>query len=157
MKTASLKELKTDISALPHATVVELCMRLIKYKKENKELLSYLLFEANDENNYINEVKTLIDEEFENLNSSNYFFAKKTIRKVLRTTNKYVKYSGLKQTEIELLIYLCTKIKNCGISFKSNKALDNLYNRQIKRILKAIETLHEDLQYDYKLELESIL
>lgn len=157
MKTASLKELKMEVSALSHSTLVELCTRLIKYKKENKELLSYLLFEANDENNYIVEVKSLIDKEFENLNRSNYFFAKKTIRKAIRTTNKFVKYSGIKQTEVELLIYLCIKIKNCGVNFDSNKALTNLYNRLLKRITKAIDTMHEDLQYDYNLDIQTNL
>jgi hypothetical protein len=156
MKAASLKELKTELTNLSHSKVLELCMRLVKYKKENKELLTYLLFEANDENNYIKEVKLQMDEEFESLNMSNLYLAKKTIRKVLRTTNKYIKYSGSKQTEVELLIYFSFKIKNSGISLQSNTALGNIFQRQIIKINKALFSLHEDLQYDYKEEMKGL-
>ena len=156
MKTASLKEIKSEINLLSHAKTVELCIKLIKYKKENKELLSYLLFEASDEQFYIKEVKSQIDIEFENMNMSNLYLAKKTIRKVLRTSNKYIKYSGLKQTEVEILIHFCKNIKDSGISLDRNKALFNLYHRQIERINKALSTLHEDLQYDYTFEIEEL-
>jgi len=154
MKAASLKELKTELQTLPLATVLDLCMHLAKYKKENKELLTYLLFEAHDEEYYIKEVKELIDEQFENINKSSLFLAKKTVRKVLRTTNKFIKYSGLKQTEVELLIYFCNKIKNSGLPLPDNTALGNLYQRQILKINKALKTLHEDLQYDFSEEIK---
>ena len=154
MKAASLKELKTELQTLPLATVLDLCMHLAKFKKENKELLTYLLFEAHDEEYYIKEVKELIDEQFENINKSSLFLAKKTVRKVLRTANKFIKYSGLKQTEVELLIYFCNKIKNSGLPLPDNTALGNLYQRQILKINKALKTLHEDLQYDFSEEIK---
>jgi hypothetical protein len=150
MKAASLKELKIELHTLHPANVLELCMHLAKYKKENKELLTYLLFEADDEQLYIKEIKEQIDEQFESLNKSSVFLAKKTIRKVLRTTNKYIKYSGSKQTEVELLIYYCKKIRKTGLQLRANTVLGNLYMRQIQRIKKALSTLHEDLQYDYE-------
>lgn len=156
MKAASLKELKTELGNLPNDRVIELCLRLIKYKKENKELLTYLLFDAGHEDSYIQEVKLQIDEEFENMNLYNLYLAKKTVRKVLRTSNKYIKYSGLKQTEAEILIHFCKKLKDSGISLSKNKALNNLYDRQMIRINKAISTLHEDLQYDFQIEIEDL-
>ena len=156
MKAASLKELKTELGNLPNDRVIELCLRLIKYKKENKELLTYLLFDAGHEDSYIQEVKLQIDEEFENMNLYNLYLAKKTVRKVLRTSNKYIKYSGLKQTEAEILIHFCKKLKDSGISLSKNKALNNLYDRQMIRNNKAISTLHEDLQYDFQIEIEDL-
>jgi hypothetical protein len=39
--------------------------RLARFKKENKELLSYLLFEAHDERAFIAGVKTYIDTEID--------------------------------------------------------------------------------------------
>jgi hypothetical protein len=99
-------------------------------------------------------VKALVDEQFEDLNKTNLYLAKKTIRKVLRTSNKFIKYSGNKQTEVELLIFFCKKLKDSGLSLNKNKALFNLYHRQIQRIHKALETLHEDLQYDYTEEMK---
>lgn len=157
MKAASLKAIKTELSTLAPEQLLDFCMHLAKYKKENKELLTYLLFEAGDEQLYIEKVKEFISEQFEDINKSNVYFIKKALRKILRLTNRYIKYSGSKQTEVELLIYLCEKIKNSEISLQEKTALGNLYQRLIQKTFKAIAFLHEDLQFDYSKEMESLL
>ena len=157
MKAATLKEIKTELSTLHPVKVLNLCMHLAKYKKENKELLTYLLFEAYDEQSYIKEVKDQIDEQFEGVNKSSLYLAKKTLQKILRATNRFIKYSGSKQTEVELLIYFCKKIRKSGMPLRANTALGNLYQRQMKRINKALATLHEDLQYDYSEEMKTFM
>ena len=115
MKIASLKEIKDELNALQHDQLVELCVRLVKYKKENKELVAYLLFEVDDEKKYVQDVKSEIDDLFKEVNKSNSYLAKKTIRKILRIANKQIKFSGLKQTEVEVLIHFCLKLKKTGI------------------------------------------
>jgi hypothetical protein len=157
MKAASLNELKAELKTLQPAQLLELCLHLAKYKKDNKELLSYLLFEAQDEAAYIKEVKEMITEQFSDINISNMYLAKKTVRKILRITSKYIKYSGSRQTEAELLLYFCKKINDSGIPLHTSTALSNLYDRQIQKIEKAIATMHEDLQYDYREELRTII
>ena len=157
MKSASLSEIKKELKILTPDQVLELCMRLAKYKKDNKELLNYLLFEAQDENSYINSIKAEMDEEIENLNKSNLYLSKKTIRKVLRTANKYIKYSGSKQTEVEILIHFCKTLKQTGIPIRRYTVLQNLYESQLKKIQKALSSLHEDVQGDYLMDLEAIL
>jgi hypothetical protein len=157
MKAPSLKELKAELSTLSSQEVTGICLRLAKYKKENKELLAYLLFSASDEASYIVEVKAQMDEQFEGVNQSNLYLTKKMLRKILRTTNRFIKYSGAKPTEVELLIYFCHKVRNSGILYHTNKALDNLYQRLIIRIQKSISMLHEDLQYDYTEELRPLI
>lgn len=156
MKAASLKELKAELSTLPPAQMLEVCMHLIKYKKENKELLTYLLFEAGDERSYIQKVEVIIDALFDEMNRSSVYLIKKILRKILRTTNKFIKYSGSKETEVELLMYFCQKIRNEAIPIESSATLTNLYQRQLQRIHKAMSALHEDLQYDYSKELEKL-
>jgi len=156
MKAASLKELKTELNRQSSNDLQALILRLIKYKKENKELLTYLLFESYNEDSYISEVKKQIDNEFSNINTNSLYLAKKTIRKVLRTTNKHIKYSGIKQTEVELLIYFCRKIKDSNIPLQSSKALYNIYHRQLDKVKISISKLHEDLQYDYNYEIEEL-
>ena len=37
MKAATLSEIKKELNTLPPEQLVELCLRLSKYKKENKE------------------------------------------------------------------------------------------------------------------------
>lgn len=117
MKAAAIAEIKTALQNLPASKLATLCLQLAKYKKDNKELLSYLLFEDNNLAGYIASVKIEIDELFLDINKTNLYFAKKTIRKILRITNKHVRYTGSKQAEAELLIYFCRQLKASGIRF----------------------------------------
>jgi len=156
METTSISVLKKELILLPPETVVEHCIRLAKYRKENKELLSYLLFEAINEEEFIKQVQEEIDQQFSNLNKSSLYLAKKTVRKVLKTTHKYIRFSAHKTTEIELLIYFCKKLRKSGLPVSRSKVLRNLYRRQLERINKVLKMLHEDLQYDYRSEIETI-
>lgn len=156
MKAATINELKQELQNTSPVKVTELCLRLARFKKENKELLTYLLFEAHDTTAYIENVKAEMDAQFEEMNKSNAYFMKKTLRKILRTANKYSRYSGLVQVEIELLIYFCTRMKALNAYIKSSTVLSNIYNNQLKKITKAVATLHEDLQYDYLREINNL-
>ena len=157
MKAASVKELKTALKECPPAQLIELCLSLAKFKVECKELLTYLLFEAGNEAAYIQEVKHTITLQFEAINTANYYYIKKSVRKILRNVKKYIRYSKQKETTAELLLHFCTEVKRNYPNMKSSKALQNIYNRQVEALQKTINTLHEDLQYDYTEELKSLL
>ena len=157
MKTASIKEIKTALEETNPKELLNYCLRLAKFKKENKELLTYLLFEESDEETYLNGVKEIIDEGFESLHTKNLYLAKKNIRKIIRVTSRYIKYSDEKTTEISLLSHVLKKISASGLDVNSSISLANIYNNLIKKIKKSISELHEDLQYDFNKELDSIL
>ncbi|MBK8710427.1 MAG: hypothetical protein IPL97_00860 [Niastella sp.] len=150
MKPASLKDIKTEIELMPAKELTSLIMRLAKFKKENKELITYLLFEAQDETGYINSVKEEIDLLFTQVNVTNIYFAKKTIRKIIRYAGRYIKYAASSAVEIEIEIAVCNGIKKLPIDISRSTALQNLYNAQLKKIHKALDSLHEDLQFEYK-------
>ncbi len=156
MKAASLNEIKKELSHQDIKRVLELCMRLAKYKKENKELLTYMLFEAGDETGYVTGVKSEIDDQFDTLPKSNVYLIKKVLRKILRLTNRQIKYSEVKQTEVELRIYFCQKMKKSGLRSLSSQVLANIYSQQLKKIDAALAKLPEDLQYDYHEEFEQL-
>jgi len=154
MKAVTVKELKTELVDRSHSELMELCLRLSRFKKENKELLTYLLFESSNEAGYINSVKIEIDTQFEMINTKTYYFIKKSVRKILRTIKKYIRYSKNKETEVELLLYFCKKLIDLKPSIKNNTVLTNICMREIQSIKKKMLLLHEDLQYDYELELQ---
>ncbi len=156
MKTASLKEIKTELENAPPDVLLELCLKLTKFKKENKELLTYLLFEENNEPLFVSSVKEMLDELFTTVNKTQLYFAKKTIRKIVRTANRYIKYSNSKTTEPDILVHICQKINELNINLKKNTALYNIYLSQIKKIKKAVSTMHEEEQYDYLKLLETL-
>ena len=156
MKTASLSEVKKELQTLDFAAIQVMCLRLAKYKKENKELLAYLLFESHDEQGYINQVKEEMAELFKTIPRGNVYLIKKTLRKILRFTNRQIKYSGLKQTELELRIYFCGMVREARIPLHHGTVLFNLYQQQLLKIASALNKLPEDLQYDYQNEIATL-
>ncbi len=153
MKPATIQIIKEELSNLPVARVLEICLRLARYKKENKELLTYLLFESHDEEAFIANAKKEMDDSFEEINSNNAYVIKKSLRKILRTIAKYSRHTGTKQSELNMLIHFCKNVKKYNIPYNKNTALKNIYERQIKKINALVPLLHDDLQYDYKKEL----
>ncbi len=157
MWIASLKEIKQELSHRSQGELLELCLRLAKFKRENKELLTYLLYDSVDEVAYIENIKKEVKQEFGQINTKTHFYIKKSVRKILRNIKKYLKYSKKKETEVELLIYFCSEFKDMGSYINQNVTLNNIYQRQIECIKKAISSLHEDLQYDYGIELKKLI
>lgn len=156
MKAVSVKEIKTELKYKSNDELIELCLRLSKFKKENKELLTYLLFEAENEDTYITTVCSEIDEQFELINTKTYYFIKKSVRKILRATKKYIRYSKNKETEIALILHFCKKLKEMSPSIYNNSVLENIFNRELISITKKTTFLHEDLQHDYSIEIKKL-
>ena len=156
MKAASVNEIKQQLKNLDKDELIELNLRLARFKKENKELLTYLIFEADNEEAYIAGVKEEIDEGFREMNSSSLYLVKKTLRRLLRIVNKYIRYTGSKTAEVELLLHYAKKFSDLELPLHKSPALNNLYQAQLKKIAIALGSMHEDLQYDYLKKLENL-
>ena len=90
MKSASINEIKKEISNMPPLHIAELCMRLAKFKKENKEYIS-------EKNITIESFKEII---VKNVNSSKYIEKTKenevhyqTLRRQLDDLKRFDYYS----------------------------------------------------------------
>lgn len=156
MKAVSVSILKNELRQHSQQELVEICLQLAKFKKENKELLSYVLFDSRDEDEYIRAIKEEMDVEFSNFNYDRLYFVKKSTRKILRIIKKYIRYSKKKETEAHVLLYFCTKLKQLRPTFKISLQMINIYDRQLVAVKKAVSTLHEDLQYDFNIEIEEL-
>jgi hypothetical protein len=156
MKSATSAEIKSELKKSSPTRLVELCLRLARFKKENKELLTFLLFEADDLPVYIQNIRDEMDLEFSQVNSRNLYQAKKTLRKILRSANKYIRYIGNTTAEVEILLHYAIRFSELQLPFHRSAALVNLYKGQIKKISTAISDLHEDLQYDYQRKLDQL-
>ncbi|MFK8046101.1 MAG: hypothetical protein AB8B72_11445 [Crocinitomicaceae bacterium] len=149
MKTASISEIKKDLKHQSPEELQELCLKLARFKKESKEYLTYLLFEADNEREFIEKVQTEISIWFQEINVDSYYFVKKSVRKILRLTKKYIRFSKQKQTEVELLLHFTNEMLKLRPSIKHNTVLVNIYNKQRELAQKALSQLHPDLQFDY--------
>ena len=156
MNAASLSEIKKELGSLEPGALQHLCLRLARYKKENKELLTYLLFEAADEGAYVAGIKREVDELFLQIRKGNIYFVKKGVRKILRHINKHIRYSGVGITELELRIHYCENMVSGGIPLGQSTALHNIYRQQLKKSVDVWSKLPEDLQLDYQDALRSM-
>lgn len=156
MKAATVKAIKEELNMRSREELVELCLSLSKFKKENKELLTYLLYEVSDELSFINSIKDEIDLAFKEINRTSYYYLKKSIRKILRNTKKNIRYSKKKQTEVELILFYCNRLKNLSPPISKSIPLTRIFEREILRIEKIVAKLDADLQYDYGNEIEII-
>lgn len=156
MKAATVSEIKKELKFRSTEELTALCLRLARFKKENKELLTYLLFESENEEAFIESAKLEMEAQFKQINTNSFFYIKKSVRKILREVKKHIRYSPVKETEVELLLHFCSTLKEFKPSIKRNTTLVNLYNRQLEFITKKMSVLHEDLQYDYTKEIEDL-
>lgn len=156
MEPANLSTIKKEASALTKDQLVALLLRMSKYKKENKEFASYLLFYTGDETRYLLDAKQDIDELFAEVNRHHPYLAKKTVRKILRTINRYCKFSEHKTTHIELHIHFCEIFNTLPAVIRQSNVLHNVYRRQVEKITKLLSAVHEDVQWDYKDAIEAL-
>ena len=156
MKSASVNELKKELDELETGQLKSLCLRLAKFKKENKELLTYLLYEAHDEHSYVESVKRDVAEQFESIPNLNTYYLKKSLRRILKIVNKQIRYSGVPETELALRIHFCQQINEADMAITKSTVLMNLYEQQLKKIHQTLEKLHEDLQFDYQSQIEAL-
>jgi hypothetical protein len=154
--TYGLQDIKKEIQHLRYEQLSELCLRLVRYKKENKELLAYLLFEANDEHAFVEKVKAEVGFMLSQLPSHSYL-ASKSVRKVLRLISKYVKFMASKPAEIDLLLNFCFNYLQYINKNTSYKPLRMILMRQVEKINTNIKKLHEDLQFDHSQEYNRLL
>jgi hypothetical protein len=154
MKAVTVKTIREELQHRSQKELIELCLKLSRFKKDNKEFLTYLLFEVQDEQHFIQGVKEYMDELFDDINTHSYYYIRKSVRKILTQVKKYIRYSKKKETEVELLLHFCWRLQELSPTISQSPRLVNVYERQLTMAEKAMNTLHEDLQYDYRLELE---
>jgi len=151
-----LQHIKKEIQHLPNEQLTELMIRLARYKKENKELLAYLLFEAHDEAAFIEKVKAEAGFMFSQLSSLSYHAAK-GMRKILRLISKYTKFMASKPAEIELLMNFCENYLEYADKRTSYKPIRLILTRQVEKVRGLISKLHEDLQFDHQESYNALL
>ncbi len=152
MKAAAISQLKKELAKLDHEDLLDVCVRMAKFKVESKELLTYLLMKADDEIGYAEELCNEIDEQL----STPGKIQKKALRKVVRWMDKSVRFSGDNETELRVRIHFYRRIKDQRISFGGCRVSENMIAIQLKKIDQAIEKVHPDLQFDYNQQLAGL-
>jgi hypothetical protein len=156
MKAASIDDIKKELQQLPPKKLIDICLRLGRSKKENKELLTYLLFESQDEAGYVQSILNEMDELFIDLPKSTVYLTKKTMRKIIRLINKHSKYMGSKTATVELILHFCIRCKEHSLDKPRYPVLNKIFLQQLKKAESLLPAIEEDLQYDFKKQLISL-
>ncbi|MBT8287735.1 MAG: hypothetical protein KJO00_06930, partial [Bacteroidia bacterium] len=131
-------------------------LKMSRFKLETKELLTYLVFESENEQAYVESVKAFITHEIGSIEYKKYYYIKKSIRRILRQTKRYIRYSKIKESEAEILIHFCSEVLKIKPSISKNKMLTNMYRKQLEMAQKAILKLHDDLQFDFNSTIDDL-
>ncbi|HMU02312.1 MAG TPA: hypothetical protein PJ990_01755 [Saprospiraceae bacterium] len=153
MKAATVHQIKKELETSSPQRVLSLLLRVIKSKTENKELISYLLFDEDNLSGYIADLREDVSELLKDVKYLPSYQVKRSLRKALKFITKYAKYTGAKETEAELLVHLCKLMQGQGLASGPNKMANSIYAKQVEKVEKLIPFLHEELQFDYKEEL----
>lgn len=157
MKFASLSDIRKELQLLPPKRLQELCLRIAKYKKENKDLLAFLLFEDDNRHVFIEELKSEIDGELAVLTAQgNLYYMKKSLRRILRSLHRYIRFIDDNAQSAELIIWFCGKLREYKLPLSQSAQLRNLYGQQVSKAEKLIGSLHEDVQQDFLSELQNV-
>jgi hypothetical protein len=155
MRPASIQEIRNQLHHETPEALIDLILRLARFKQENKALVTYRIFDSIDEDAFVVSVQQMISEVFVGVNPAPYL-AKKTIRKAIRMGNQAIKYSGIPTTEISILLCLLQEMEQAQVDISSSPVLINLAKGLFKRAKKCHDGLHEDLQFEYRTKIQDI-
>jgi hypothetical protein len=156
MDLPSLNDLKKELVSKEEKELVGLLLELAKFNKDNKALLYFKLYEQQEPGLFLREALAELQTAFMKGYSGNYHTAKKSAQSARRTLNKLLSFSKDKTTHVELLIAFCQSLREYGYLGFRHPVIENLYRQQLKKLEKALGTLHEDVQYDYQAVVEEL-
>ncbi len=154
MTPASIDTIKSELKQLPPRQVLDLLLRLARFKKENKELLTYILFESVHENEYVEQVKRETTEEMEEIKHLTAYQYKKQFRKIQRKINKPIKYMGSKSATAELYLHMVRMISEKKKTIFIATFLDKTLQQYISKIEKILPAIEEDLAADLRKQVQ---
>ena len=156
MYTAGVREIRQELEAQSPKELINIIQRLARFKKENKELLTFLLFEAHDLDGHLAAVREELLTSMLDIQPERIYLAKKTVRKTLRIANKHIRLIGSKAAEAEIRLHVCRLLQQSGMPIERNPVLQRIFQTQMRSARKAIDTLHEDLQWELLREADKI-
>lgn len=148
MYTAGVREIRQELEAQSPKELINIIQRLARFKKENKELLTFLLFDAHDLDGHLAAVREELLTSMLDIQPERIYLAKKTVRKTLRIANKHIRLIGSKAAEAEIRLHVCRLLQQSGLPIDRNPVLQRIFQTQMRSARKAIDTLHEDLQWE---------
>ncbi len=155
MIAEKLNELKKDLANCTDKQLVDHLLSLARLKKENKEMLSYLLGYGGRPLEYGEVYKSLIDDCFTDI-SENPYFAKKTLQKIKRIISKYYRFTSSRQGEAELYAHFLEGFCKHIHPDTRHKQVLGIGIFALKKLNAIAAQVHEDISGDVLKELDRL-
>lgn len=156
MQIPSLAEIKKELNYLEEKEVKELLLELVKFSRENKSFLYFQLYSRNNPDFYTKNIKIELELLFDKSKSNHFYTAKKSIQALRRSLNKALKLTKNKADQADVILFFCEKMKENGYCDFVHPVITNVFDTQIKKAIKLISSLHEDLFCDYESRLAEL-
>ncbi|GHB29330.1 hypothetical protein [Mongoliitalea lutea] len=156
MINPKIAEIKKSLNYLDEKELRSLLLDIIGFTTDNKRYAYFKLHEQQDEHFFLVESKEFLGEEFGKASMANFWSSKKSLQKLRSTLNKMLKFTKRKEFQLELILFFCEQTKEYGYLDYRHPVIHNLYHTQLRKAENLISKLHEDLQYDYQMQLEEL-
>ncbi len=101
-------------------------------------------------------VKDEVDQAFYSIRHLNTHQNKKVLQKIMRVLNKYKRFTQSKTFETEILLYICHSLQKSGLFLGLHTYAGLLLRKTVLKVEKLMESLHEDLRFDYEEDLRKV-
>jgi len=153
---ANLNTIKKELIECEKKQLIEIITRLCRFKLDNKSLVSFLLFDAENEPEFVKEAKLQIDDLIEESKYFNFYSTKKRYRKIATLITKYVKFTNKTESEIELRLHLVKTFTENKSELKTYLYFKKALSKQLEKVDKLMKKIHEDLQFEYEEEINNL-
>jgi len=105
---------------------------------------------------YAEEVKGLMDDALQNLNTSSAFLAKKTLRKILKIAADNARFSSNAEIAAELTLHALSILNALPSKLMRATVIANMKKAQLKKMETTLAELHPDLEYEYRSRFDNL-
>jgi hypothetical protein len=144
-----IHEIRVKTNELSVESMHRLLTRLMRFKRENKELVAFELFVRDEPEAWFADIRKECHATLDDMNTSHPYFMKKTLRKLIRTVKTYARYAGDPAIEAELLCILLEAFHQRRLHEHTADKIQKIVTDTQVRLQKIIAKLHDDLQYDF--------
>ncbi len=157
MSPYSLADIKKELKQMPNNEVLDLFIEVLKLSKENKIYAAFRLFDANNEQDAQKKILLALEADVVDLTFANYWSFNKMIARIYKNLNKDTKPIKNKETLCGIYLGFATLLdERSGTLKKISHQYQRYYGFAYNKALQYLNSLHEDVQYDFKRKFDVI-
>lgn len=148
IEKVALADIKQALQQATPNELRDLCVRLARFKQDNKQLLHYALFYQDRPEVFIEEVNVRLKEAVETFNYSHAYWVKKGLRKWQRQVNLLGRISGEPWVQAKLQGMYALACYEAASKVAATEVLTNLCAQATKKFYAQVAKLEADWQHD---------